>query len=92
MKMDRVEIRRKNFIPTDAFPYQTPVALQYDSGDYFSTLDMALKTRTGPASKAAGRSQEARQAARHRHLHLSRSLRHRAVGGGGQPRRPRRPL
>jgi carbon-monoxide dehydrogenase large subunit len=44
MKMDRVEIRRKNFIPTDAFPYQTPVALQYDSGDYFSTLDQAMKT------------------------------------------------
>ncbi len=44
MKMDRVDIRRKNFIPTDAFPYQTPVALQYDSGDYFSTLDMAMKS------------------------------------------------
>jgi len=38
--MDRVEIRRKNFI--DKFPYQTPVALQYDSGDYFATLDAAL--------------------------------------------------
>ncbi len=43
MKMDRLEIRRKNFIPKDAFPYQTPVALQYDSGDYQSTLDLALK-------------------------------------------------
>ena len=43
MKMDRVEIRRKNMIPADAFPYQTPVALQYDSGDYQSTLEMALK-------------------------------------------------
>ena len=42
-KMDRAEIRRKNFIPRDAFPYQTPVALQYDSGDYHSTLDIALK-------------------------------------------------
>jgi carbon-monoxide dehydrogenase large subunit len=41
--MDRVDIRRKNFIPRDAFPYQTPVALQYDSGDYFATLDAALK-------------------------------------------------
>ena len=41
--LDRVEIRRKNFIPRDAFPYQTPVALQYDSGDYFTTLDVALK-------------------------------------------------
>ena len=36
--IDRVELRRRNFIPTDAFPYQTPVALQYDSGDYFTTL------------------------------------------------------
>lgn len=41
--IDRVEIRRRNFIPADAFPYQTPVALQYDSGDYQTTLDVALK-------------------------------------------------
>ena len=41
---DRIALRRRNFIATDAFPYQTPVALQYDSGDYFSTLDEALKT------------------------------------------------
>ncbi len=41
--IDRVEIRRRNFIPTAAFPYQTPVALQYDSGDYHSTLDQALE-------------------------------------------------
>jgi carbon-monoxide dehydrogenase large subunit len=41
---DRVELRRKNFISPDAFPYQTPVALQYDSGNYFATLDQALAT------------------------------------------------
>jgi aerobic carbon-monoxide dehydrogenase large subunit len=41
--IDRVEIRRRNFIPTDAFPYQTPVALQYDSGNYHATLEQALK-------------------------------------------------
>jgi carbon-monoxide dehydrogenase large subunit len=40
LQMDRVAIRRKNFI--DTFPYQTPVALQYDSGDYVATLDAAL--------------------------------------------------
>jgi len=38
--MDRLEIRRKNFITQ--FPYKTPVALEYDSGDYHATLDMAL--------------------------------------------------
>jgi carbon-monoxide dehydrogenase large subunit len=42
--MSQVDIRRKNFIPSDAFPYQTPVALAYDSGDYDGTLDEALKT------------------------------------------------
>jgi carbon-monoxide dehydrogenase large subunit len=40
---DRVAIRRKNFIAADAFPYQTPVALQYDSGNYQATLDACLK-------------------------------------------------
>ena len=43
MGIDQVEIRRKNFIPSDAFPYQTPVALCYDSGNYDATLDTALK-------------------------------------------------
>ena len=41
--IDRVELRRKNFIAADAFPYQTPVALNYDSGDYLKTLDACLK-------------------------------------------------
>ena len=41
---DKLKLRRRNFIGVDAFPYQTPVALQYDSGDYFSTLDQALET------------------------------------------------
>jgi carbon-monoxide dehydrogenase large subunit len=41
--IDRVEIRRKNLIQPDQFPYQTPVALQYDIGDYPATLDMALQ-------------------------------------------------
>ena len=41
--IDPAELRRRNFIAKDAYPYQTPVALQYDSGDYFTTLDMALK-------------------------------------------------
>src|ERR1700691_1165860 len=43
LKIDPAELRRRNFIPKNAYPYQTPVALAYDSGDYFTTLDMALK-------------------------------------------------
>jgi len=41
MKLDPAEIRRRNFITE--FPYQTPVALQYDIGDYNATLDAAQK-------------------------------------------------
>lgn len=32
--MDRLDFRKKNLIPADEFPYQTPVALLYDSGNY----------------------------------------------------------
>ena len=40
LKLDPVEIRRRNFIK--AFPYQTPVALCYDTGNYEATLSAAL--------------------------------------------------
>lgn len=39
--MDPIEIRRKNFIPASEFPYQTPVAFMYDSGDYHKLFDKA---------------------------------------------------
>ncbi|MDP6388636.1 MAG: xanthine dehydrogenase family protein molybdopterin-binding subunit [Alphaproteobacteria bacterium] len=42
--MDPAELRRKNLIQPDAFPYQTPVIHQYDCGDYGASLDAALKT------------------------------------------------
>ncbi|MEO1171781.1 MAG: xanthine dehydrogenase family protein molybdopterin-binding subunit, partial [Myxococcota bacterium] len=41
--MDRIELRRKNMIKKDQFPYQTPVALEYDTGDFEACLDMALE-------------------------------------------------
>lgn len=41
---DRVELRRRNFIRTDQFPYMTPVGLEYDSGDHEATLRLALQT------------------------------------------------
>jgi aerobic carbon-monoxide dehydrogenase large subunit len=41
--VDQAELRRKNFIQPSQFPYQTPVAVVYDIGDYEASLDMALK-------------------------------------------------
>ncbi|MSQ19823.1 MAG: xanthine dehydrogenase family protein molybdopterin-binding subunit, partial [Betaproteobacteria bacterium] len=43
MGIDPAEIRRRNFIPKEAFPYKTPNAATYDSGDYLTGLAMALK-------------------------------------------------
>lgn len=41
--LSQIDIRTRNFIPNDAFPYQTPVALEYDSGDYMATLNEAMR-------------------------------------------------
>ena len=40
---DPAELRRRNFIQPDQFPYETPVALTYDTGDYEASLDRALE-------------------------------------------------
>jgi carbon-monoxide dehydrogenase large subunit len=40
LNMDPAEFRRRNFVQD--FPYQTQVAVEYDSGDYEQTLDLAL--------------------------------------------------
>jgi carbon-monoxide dehydrogenase large subunit len=41
--IDPVELRKRNMIQPDQFPYQTPVALQYDCGDYPASFDAALE-------------------------------------------------
>ena len=40
--LDRVELRRRNFIHPDAFPFKMPTGNIYDSGDYPKVLDQAL--------------------------------------------------
>ena len=41
--IDRIELRRRNLIPGDAFPYKTPVGSTYDSGDPPGYLADALQ-------------------------------------------------
>ena len=40
--IDPIEIRRKNFIPADSFPFTTAIGITYDSGNYEGTLDKLL--------------------------------------------------
>lgn len=43
LDMDPAELRRRNLVPEDAFPYQTAVGPVYDSGAYQAALDRALE-------------------------------------------------
>jgi carbon-monoxide dehydrogenase large subunit len=40
--LDRVEVRRRNLIPADAFPYHAPTGAIYDSGNYQACLEKAI--------------------------------------------------
>ncbi|MBA2391428.1 MAG: xanthine dehydrogenase family protein molybdopterin-binding subunit [Ktedonobacteraceae bacterium] len=43
LALDPAEVRRRNFIPPQAFPYTTVTGAVYDSGDYQATLERALE-------------------------------------------------
>ncbi len=53
--IDPVDVRRKNFIPPDAFPYTTPTRAVYDSGNYDAALTKALELADYAALRAEQR-------------------------------------
>jgi carbon-monoxide dehydrogenase large subunit len=44
LDVDPAEIRRRNYVPPESFPYETPGSATYDSGDYEGALETALET------------------------------------------------
>ncbi len=64
--LDQAEVRRRNLIPPDAFPYTTASGATYDCGEYERALDLALEAagydelraeqrrRTGPRRLGIG--------------------------------------
>ena len=52
LKMDPAELRRKNFIQPNQFPFATQTGAVYDSGDYEKALDRALKNAQWDRLKA----------------------------------------
>jgi carbon-monoxide dehydrogenase large subunit len=50
--MDPVEVRRRNLVPSDAFPYRTAGGATYDTGDYAGALDKVLAAADYPALRA----------------------------------------
>ena len=55
LKMDPVQLRFKNFIPSAAMPYQTPIQFKYDCGDFRNVLESVLSHSdyAGYAKRAA---------------------------------------
>lgn len=43
LDIDKAEIRRRNFIQPDQFPYSTPLGWEYDSGNYPAALERVLE-------------------------------------------------
>ena len=43
LKLDRIELRKKNLIPPSAMPWKTPLAFTYDCGDFEAGMDKALE-------------------------------------------------
>ena len=52
LKLDPAELRRRNFIAPDAFPYTSPTGAVYDSGQYQQALEKALDLIDYPALRA----------------------------------------
>src|SRR3954463_7049957 len=50
--MDRLELRRKNFMDPDSFPHETALGVVYDSGNYPAALDLLLTHFDAEAIKA----------------------------------------
>ncbi|HEX6617306.1 MAG TPA: molybdopterin cofactor-binding domain-containing protein [Gemmatimonadales bacterium] len=61
--MDPTDVRRKNFIPKDQFPYTVATGITYDSGDYEPALDKALRILDYPAFRR--QQEEARKEGRY---------------------------
>ena len=52
LKMDPADVRRRNFIQPNQFPFATQMGAVYDSGDYEKALDLALKAADWTRLKA----------------------------------------
>src|SRR5205823_1445851 len=60
LALDPVELRRRNFIGRDEFPYKTAAGVTYDSGDYSKALDTVMEISNYAGLKAQQAAERAR--------------------------------
>ncbi len=82
MKIERSELRRRNFIPPEAFPYKTPTVGVYEPSDFAGCLEQALQTADWKGFEA--RRAEAKRRGKLRGIGLSTIIE--ATGAGVFPK------
>ena len=74
-----IDVRKKNLLPSDAFPYTNPMGMVYDSGDYHSVLERVLKL----AAYEKLRQEQAQARAQGRLVGIGIATFTKAAGGSG---------
>jgi carbon-monoxide dehydrogenase large subunit len=82
--LDPAEVRRRNLIPADAFPYTTPTRTTYDSGDYEGALDRALDAAGYAQLRAEQTDRRARRDVRQLGIGISCYVEITAMPGGDE--------
>jgi len=78
LKMDSAELRLKNLLRPEQFPYTTPTGWEYDSGDYEKTMRVAM----GIAGYDGLRKEQAEKRARGEYMGIGISFFTEGVGAG----------
>jgi carbon-monoxide dehydrogenase large subunit len=82
--MDPAEVRRRNVVRPEAFPYRTPTGATYDSGDYAAALERVLDAADYDALRAEQRVRRERGDRQLLGIGLSIYVEITAGGGGGE--------
>ena len=86
MKIDPAELRLRNLLKPEQFPYKSKTGWVYDSGDYETTMRLAMDMVGYDALRAEQREAGTWRIDGHRHGVLHRGGRRRATQGHGHPR------
>src|SRR5579883_130912 len=84
LEIDPVELRRRNLIPADAFPYTTVMGTTYDSGDYRLALDEAVRLAGYDGLRAEQAARRARGDSKLLGIGVAAYVEITAGGGGGE--------
>ncbi|MFZ1065695.1 MAG: xanthine dehydrogenase family protein molybdopterin-binding subunit [Pseudolabrys sp.] len=79
LKIDPIELRRRNYISPQQMPFKTGLTFMYDCGEFEKNMDMALELHDSAGFKR--RREESRRRGKLRGLGISNTIERAAAGG-----------